>query len=91
MNKSDLVRRISRRSQIPQPEVEKMIESLLAIIVESLASGNSVMISNFGKFETREHGATTRRNPRTGEEVKVEAKRAVLFHPSPAFKDGVQE
>ncbi len=67
-----------------------MIHHLLAIIVESLASGDPVTISNFGKFETREHNATTRRNPRTGEEVKVPAKRAVLFHPSPAFKDGVQ-
>lgn len=90
MNKSDLVRKVSRKSQVTQPQVEEILDQILMIVEATLASGESVVIKNFGRFETRERQPTTRRNPRSGEEIKVPQKRALLFHAAPALKDGIQ-
>lgn len=59
-------------------------------IVSALASGETVVLKNFGKWEIREREATMRRNPRSGADIKVPAKRGLLFHPSPAMKQNVQ-
>ncbi len=74
-----------------QPQIEDLLEIFLALIQKTLASGETVVIKNFGRFEVRDRQPTVRRNPKTGEAIKVPAKRAVLFHPSPALKEGVQE
>jgi DNA-binding protein HU-beta len=91
MNRSDLVRLVSRKRQLPQPQIETMLDLFLETILETLTSGESVSIRNFGKFEVRERKATVRKNPMTGDEIKVPAKRAVLFHPAPALKDEIND
>lgn len=55
-----------------------------------LASGEPVVIKNFGKFEIRDRAPTVRQHPRTGQDIKVPSKKAVLFHPAPALKENVQ-
>lgn len=91
MNRSDLVRKVSRKTQMSQAQIEDLLETILALIKTTLASGETVVIKNFGRFEIRHRRPTVRRNPKTGEAIKVPEKRAVLFHPSPALKEGVQE
>lgn len=90
MNKSDLVRKVSRKSQMTQAQIEEILDRFLRTMTTSLASGEPVVIKNFGRFEIRQRAAVTRRNPRTGEEIKVPEKKAVLFHAAQAFKDEVQ-
>lgn len=90
MNRSDLIRKVSRRSQLSQPQIENLLDLILTTVGEALASGENVVIKNFGKFEIRERASTVRRNPRTGVDIKVPRKRALLFHPAPAIKEHIQ-
>lgn len=90
MNRSDLVGRVSRKAQLTKPVVDEVLDLILRILTETLASGEEVAIKNFGKFEVRDREPTVRKNPRTREEIKVPAKRAVLFRPSQNFKNEVQ-
>lgn len=88
MNKSDLVRKVSKNCRLTQPQVEELLNLILDTLTEALAS-EPVTITNFGKFEVRVRKPTVRRNPRTGDEVKVPETRALLFHAAPAFKKAI--
>lgn len=91
MNRSDLIKKVSQESDVTQAQIEQILDLLMVTIEETLASGENVVIKNFGKFEVRDRAPTVRRNPRSGTEIKVPRRRAVLFHPSPAFKENIQE
>ncbi len=90
MNRSDLIRKVSRKSKVPQTQVEEILDSIIGTIESALASGDSVVLKNFGKWEIRERESIMRRNPRTGADIKVPAKRGLLFHAAPALKQNVQ-
>lgn len=90
MNRGELIRRVSRKTSVPQPKVEEMLEQILQTISEALSCGEAVMVTNFGKFETRERGPTVRRLPGSGIDVKVPRKIGVLFRASPTLKQNVQ-
>ncbi len=56
-----------------------------------LKAGEKVQIVGFGSFEVKERPARTARNPRTGEEIKIDASKAPVFKPGKALKDIVNE
>ena len=63
--------------------------SLLELITETVARGEDVAISGFAKFRRIDRPARMARNPATGEQVKVAAKRVARITPLKAFKDAV--
>lgn len=67
-------------------QAEDLLQAVLETIQISLACGESVTITNFGRFEARKKNAVTRVNPRSGKVIEVPAKRSVAFQPSPAMK-----
>lgn len=90
MNRSGLIRRVSRKAQVRQSKIEEILDAVIDTIETALRTGDVVMIKNFGRFEVREREERVWRNPLSGEEMKVPPKRALLFHPAPAFKEHVQ-
>lgn len=91
MNRSDLVRKVSKESGQTQGQVEILLDLILDMMVHLLNSGDGTLtIRNFGRFELRDRRSLIRKNPKTGEEIKVPAKRAVLFHPADSFKERIQ-
>lgn len=91
MNKSELVKALAQRQGVTIEEATELLEFILGMIEISLACGEPVLLSNFGKFEPRTKREVTRRNPRTGEEIHVPAKRTVLFRPSPTLKGRINK
>lgn len=92
MNRSDLVRQASRQSQLSQVQIEATLDLLLEMIAVLLTSGDGTLtIKNFGRFELRYRPESIRKNPKTGEDIKVPAKRAVLFQPAKAFKARIND
>ncbi len=87
MNKSDLVKGLALKVNLPVPRVEEVVNAFLDVIGLSLACGEDVQLSGFGKFEVRERRAVTRRNPRTGDSIDVPAKTSMGFKPSPHLKE----
>jgi len=65
------------------------VESLLEIIKQTLESGEDVLISGFGKFYVKDKREKRGRNPQTGAEIKISAKKVAKFVPGKALKDAV--
>lgn len=79
MNKSQLVNAIAETSTASRSEVKKIVDSLFCIAEETLNKGEKVVISGFGVFSVAEVSERIGRNPRTGEKVKIAARRNVRF------------
>ena len=82
MNKSQLVNAIAEVTTVSRSEVKKIVDSLFNITEETLRAGEKVVISGFGVFSTAEVSERVGRNPRTGEKVKIAARRNVRFRSS---------
>jgi len=69
--------------------VEALVEALFEQIKKSLESGDDVLISGFGKFIVREKAPRRGRNPSTGEDLTLDARKVVTFSCSPVLKDKI--
>jgi integration host factor subunit alpha len=87
LTKQDLVDSIYGRLGGSEKESSDLLESTLDIIKSTLASGEDVLISRFGKFYLLEKGERPARNPKTGQEVMIGRRRVVAFRCSPVLKD----
>ena len=82
MNKSQLVNAIAETSTVPKSEIKKIVDTLFEITEQTLNSGEKVVISGFGGFSIINTAERIGRNPRTGEKVRVPARRNVKFRSS---------
>ena len=72
-------------------ESKDMIDTILDLLIQTLAQGEEVKISGFGGFQLRTKPARPGRNPRTLEPAPIPARRVVTFHASQMLKDKVQK
>ena len=91
MNKQEVVNEIARSAEITKKEADAVVNATLDAIIDGLAKEGKVVIPGFGSFEVRNKTAREGRNPRTGEKVKIAAKRAPAFKPGKAMKDAVEK
>lgn len=80
MIKSELIQRITERNpHLYQRDVENVVAAILDTVTEALARGDRVELRGFGAFSVKDRPARTGRNPRTGEQVQVDAKTVPFF------------
>ncbi len=89
MNKKNMIEAIHKRVGFSKRETGAIVDAAFELLKDSLAKGNSVMISGFGKFSVRERRARKGRNPRTGEAIILPARKAATFKVSRLLKEGV--
>ena len=89
MNKVDLIRSAMERLEIPRKDAVALVDGLFEDIQAAVISGEPVKIPGFGQFKVRDRAARMARNPATGEQVKVPAKRVFKFLPAKALKEAV--
>lgn len=89
MNKQDLVRSTVDRLEISRKDAVDLVDGLFEDILAAVVSGEAVKIPGFGQFKVRDRAARMARNPATGEQVKVPAKRVFKFLPAKALKEAV--
>ena len=82
LTRNDLIEKINNKIGISLSDSSKIIEDLLEEIVLSLENGNDVKLSSFGTFSVKEKRERVGRNPKTGVEAKITARRVVTFHSS---------
>jgi integration host factor subunit alpha len=70
-----------------KPESSRYLESVLSLIKRSLAGGDDVLISGFGKFTVQQKAARRGRNPATGEDMSLAPRRVVTFKCSALLKE----
>lgn len=80
MIKSELIQRITERNpHLYQRDIENVVAAILDTISDALARGDRVELRGFGAFSVKNRPARIGRNPRTGEQVQVDAKAVPFF------------
>ncbi|MBP3324344.1 MAG: HU family DNA-binding protein [Clostridia bacterium] len=89
MNKAELIAQVANRAGMTRKDAEVAVTSVIDIITEKLKDGEKVQIVGFGTFEVKERAERIGRDPRTNEEIKIEASRAPAFKAGKVLKDAV--
>ncbi|MCV6590675.1 MAG: integration host factor subunit alpha [Marinobacterium sp.] len=91
LTKADMAERLNAELGLNKREAKEMVESFFEEIRLSLAANEQVKLSGFGNFDLRDKRQRPGRNPKTGEEVPISARRVVTFRPGQKLKDRVDE
>ncbi|HNQ37002.1 MAG: HU family DNA-binding protein [Prolixibacteraceae bacterium] len=89
MNKQDLVNAIAENAGLSKADAKKGLDATINAVSAALKAGDRVSLVGFGSFAVSERGARTGRNPQTGKEIKIEAKKVVKFKPGAELSAGI--
>jgi DNA-binding protein HU-beta len=81
MNKAQLIDAIAAKSGMTKADAKKSLDATIEAVSEALKGGDRVALVGFGSFSVSERNARTGRNPQTGKEIKIAAKKVVKFKP----------
>ena len=87
MNKNDLVSAVAEASGLTKTDAAKAVEATFEAVTNALKKGDEVRLVGFGTFAVAKRKASTGRNPRTGEEMKIPASNQPKFKAGKALKD----
>jgi len=79
MTKADLVMEVAKQTSLTKKESETVIKTIFGSISEALSAGDKVELRGFGSFRVRDRKSRQGRNPKTGDTVKVPAKKVPFF------------
>ena len=91
LTKADLADLLFEQVGLNKREAKDMVEAFFEEVRNALETGDSVKLSGFGNFELRKKSERPGRNPKTGEEIPISARRVVTFHASQKLKTKVEE
>ena len=86
MTKADVIASIAEQTGLSKVDVKDVVEGFLDMVRVSLKENNPLEIRKFGTFTVIDRAPRTARNPRTGEEVKIPARKLPVFKPSKELK-----
>ena len=87
MSKAEIVEQIYERVGFSKTEAAELVEKVFEVIKDTLAGGEKVKISGFGNFVVRQKTARKGRNPQTGQEILLDARKVLTFKPSLVLKN----
>ncbi|MEP7170245.1 MAG: HU family DNA-binding protein [Bacteroidota bacterium] len=79
MNKADLIDAMSSEAKITKADAQRALDAFLMVTSKSLKKGEKVTLVGFGTFSVAKRAARTGRNPQTGKEIKIAAKKVAKF------------
>ncbi len=90
LTKADMAASLFNELGLNKREARELVDSFFEDLEESLAGGKPVRLSGFGNFDLRDKSARPGRNPKTGEEVPIPARRVVTFRPGQKLRARVE-
>lgn len=90
LTKAEMAEQLFDELGLNKREAKEMVEMFFEVIRNSLESGTQVKLSGFGNFDLREKKQRPGRNPKTGEEIPISARRVVTFRPGQKLKARVE-
>jgi DNA-binding protein HU-beta len=87
MNNTDLAEAIATGAGLSKSDARKVVDSMLAAIVDAAAKGDEVSLNGFGKFKVKASPAREGRNPATGAAMQIAASKKLTFAPAKAVKE----
>ena len=92
LTKADVVRQVFKKHPyLSKSEAADAVEAFLKLSKNTLISGSDLLLSGFGKFNVRDKNPRRGRNPKTGKELELDARRVVTFHPSGTLRSKAVE
>ena len=91
MRKVEIINRIADETGLTRVQAEKAVNAILEEIKDGLQRGEPVILRRFGSFQVRAKRARTGRNPKTGEEAGIPARRVVRFKSGEHFRESVND
>ena len=89
MNKAELIAAVAAQTGDTKKGAEASVNAFVDVITDALAKGDKVQLVGFGSFEVRKRAARKGRNPQTGKEIKIAAKKVVKFKAGKKLSDKV--
>ncbi len=90
LTKADMADMLFEELGLNKREAKEMVEKFFEEVNLGLETGHQVKLSGFGNFHTRSKAERPGRNPKTGEEVQISARKVVTFHPGQKLKMRVE-
>ena len=85
--KAEIIKKVAEETGFQRKEAYKAVESLLEVMKDTLASGEAILVSGFGKFTVRQKNKRLGRNPETGESMILDERRVVTFKCSKQLRE----
>lgn len=89
MNKSELIALMADKSELTKKDAEKALNAFIASVIETTGKGDDIVLPGFGSFKVKERAARKGRNPQTGKEINIPARKVVTFSAGKTLKDSV--
>jgi DNA-binding protein HU-beta len=81
MNKAELIDAMAADANLTKADAKKALDAFIKVTTNALSSGDKLALVGFGSFSVSTRAARTGRNPQTGKELKIAAKKVVKFKP----------
>ncbi len=90
LTKADMAEKLYEELGLNKREAKEIVEMFFEEVRAALEAGNQVKLSGFGNFDLRDKNQRPGRNPKTGEEIPISARRVVTFRPGQKLKARVE-
>ena len=89
MTKADIIESVYEKVGFSKKDSAEIVEMVFDTIKDTLEQGEKIKISGFGNFVVRDKKSRIGRNPQTGEEIEISARRVLTFKPSQVLKNAL--
>lgn len=89
MTKADLIESIYLKTGFSKKESAEIVETVFDLIKTTLEDGEKIKIAGFGNFVVKEKSTRRGRNPQTGDEIEISARKILTFKPSQVLKNAI--
>lgn len=89
MTKTELIDKVADKTKLTKKASAQAIDAMVGAISGALVKGNKVQLVGFGSFEVKKREARKGRNPQTGAEIKIPARKVPVFRAGKALKEAV--
>ena len=90
MNKAELIEVVSKEAKLTRKETGHVLDAVIETITDTLSKGGKVTLVGFGTFQVMERKARRGRNPQTGDEIQIPAKKVPKFVPGKNLREKVR-
>jgi DNA-binding protein HU-beta len=90
MNKADLIEQIAKMTSATKADTERLLDAFVDVVSKNIKKKDGVKLVGFGTFAVSNRKARVGRNPQTGEEIQIPARKVPVFRPGKELKDSVR-
>lgn len=90
MNKAELIEAISKATEMTKADTERTVDAFIDTVTKNIKKKDGVKLVGFGTFASSNRKARVGRNPQTGEEIQIPARKVPVFRPGKELKDAVR-